>query len=902
MIDLHRHDEFSSFDGFGKPVELAAFAKQLGYKALGTSNHGNVSGLVEHYYACKDVGIKPVMGVEAYFQPKFDKDKPRYHICLFVKSLIGYRNLNTLMAEANIEKFYYKPIVDFELLEKYSEGLICTSGCIAGPFTAAIKNGKQSALKLLNKFVDIFGDDFYIEIQPYKLREKGLQEMQNKRLMQLAEASNVKCILTSDSHYGAEKDFDTYLKMHEISGTKYDVGETYYERYMPSVDDLKNRFVSMHSPSINGEADWSIEATQVKASRMYKNLEELVSKVDDEILEKLELNVPVIGTDSKQKLKQEIMNGLKAKGKFNKKYIERCKQEYEVLIYHGFEDYFLIVQDYVKWAKEQGIKVGPGRGSVCNCEIAYALGITDVDSIYFGLDFTRFLRKDKKKLPDIDLDFETDRRHEVIDYIVNKYEGKAVQICSYGLYKVDNLLNDLFKVCGVEDSHDKASIKSHVKNFLNEEGTLDKDAILQDKHTAFLNKSFDNILKHFVMMYKKIRFLGTHAAGVVIVGTNLYDYVSVRRVDNGLTSVYDLNNLEKINAIKFDILGLKTMSIIKELEEATGESFDYSWLEDQRVLDNFKAANTDGIFQFEKKAARNILTSISADCIEDIVAANSLNRPGPLSLRTPERYAENKKNIDLVKNSRYYEYTKETYGTIVYQEQITAICRGIGKMSWSDSDKVLKHLKGVHNITEQAILSHKQNGEYLIGEFIKGATENGLTKEEAADIFDKITTYSFNKGHAVGYSLISLQQMYYKLYHPLEFWYITLKYADEKEIPRLSIEAVKEGNVIMLPHVNYDVRYSIQKFDGDKAICAGISDIKNVGQKAAEAIITERKTNGRYKNMDDFLDRIEPYKRIVNKRVIDALKESGALEFDKRVYISRVIKYNSSMYGRPNKN
>ncbi len=891
MIDLHRHDEHSLFDGFGKASDLAQLAKEKGYTALGISNHGSTSGLVEHYFSCKDVGIKPILGVEAYFQPKFDKEKDKYHLCLFVKNLTGYQNLNKILAEATINNFYYKPTVDFKLLEKYSEGLICTSACIANILPQLLlKEKNKLANKVIKKFISIFGDDFYIEIQPYKLKEKNLQEKANIALINLAHKYKVKCILTSDSHYGSKEDFSTYLKMHEISGTKYDVGETYYERYMPEVKELGQRFIKMHKNDFVN--------VKSMAKEMYKNLKEIENKTEDEILEKLEIKIPHVTKNTKNAkkiLKNELIKGLKQRGKYNKKYLERIKQEYEILVYHGFENYFLIVQDYVLWAKKQGIKVGPGRGSVCNSLVAYALGITDVDPVYFDLDFTRFLRKDKKKLPDIDLDFETSRRHEVIDYIVEKYKGKAIQICSYGLYKVDNLLNDLFKVCGVTTSEEKANIKNYVKKYINDDTSkFDYEGIKNKAETKYYNKTYDNILVHFNKLYKQIRFLGTHAAGVAIVDDDILNYTTIRRSKDIYTSAYDLNNLEKINVIKFDILGLKTMSIIKELEDITDEHFEYTWLDDALVKEQFKCGNTNGIFQFEKKAAKNILQSIEADCIEDVIVANALNRPGPLSLGMPEQYANNKKELERVKNNPYFKYTKETYGTVVYQEQIMAICRGIGNMSWEDTDKVLKHLKGTQ-MTEKALEAYERDHKYLLSEFTKGAKKNGFTEREVEEIFEAITVYSFNKGHATGYTLISWQMMWYKVYYPTQFWYVCLKYAsNDADLMRYKIDAVKEENIILLPHVNRTANYSITKLDGELALQEGLISIKNVGEKAAIAIEAERKKNGIFKNIDDFIDRVP--KRVVNARVVNALLEAGALEFNKKKYISRVKKYNSTLY------
>ena len=398
-LDLHRHDEHSLFDGAGKSKYLAEVAKELNYSALGISNHGDMAGLVSHYFDCKKVGIKPILGNEVYFMPKFKQTKNSFHLCLFVKNLEGYNNLNKIVTYANKNNYYYKAIVDFDLLEKYSKGLICTSACVGGVLSKMYNKGKEYlSYKFAEKFKEIFGDDYYIEIQPFKLTEEGLQENTDKFLMKLANDLDIKCILTSDSHFGKKDEFDTYLKMHEIAGHR-DFGKQYKERYMPSKREMLIRFNKMHGD--DKELFYDLSESKHFALNCIKNLNEIADKVDDEIFEKLPLKLPVFNEniDSKKLLLKNIKEGLRKRGKFNKRYLKRCKDEYEVIIYHGFEDYFLMVQDYIEWAKSQKIEVGPGRGSACNSLVAYALGITDVDSLIFDLDFRRFLRKDKNKYP-----------------------------------------------------------------------------------------------------------------------------------------------------------------------------------------------------------------------------------------------------------------------------------------------------------------------------------------------------------------------------------------------------------------------------------------------------------------------------------------------------------------------
>lgn len=903
FFDLHRHDEFSFFDGFGKPKELAKRAKELGYKALGISNHGNITGLVKHWKACVENDIKPVLGIEVYFQPKFNKKNPErksYHLCLYVKNLQGYKNLCHILTEANKEQFYYKPIVDFALLEKYSDGIICTSACIASATSQAILNGNiKTAEKLLDKFKSIFDKDFYVEIQPYKIDNQGTQQKTDYKLMQLAKERKIKCILTSDSHYGSKEDFDTYCKMHEIGKTTLDVKNTYGERFMPSEHEITERFAEIYKNKFKD--------AKSLAEKFVDNMVEIYDKIEDDILSGLDLHLPDLGgKDSYKELKNKVQEGLKQKGKWNKKYKQRCLEELDVIHYHGFDDYFLIVQDYVQWAKNNDIAVGDGRGSVCNCQVAWAIGITNVDSLKYKLDFSRFMRKDKKSLPDIDLDFETSRRQEVIDYVINKYENKAVQICSYGEYKIDNLVNDLAGVCGIVttgkelDDYDKeqnkkviADIKRFIKEY-EEEGVLDLDKLLDDERTDDYNTCYDNIIKHFSKLFGKIRHLGKHAAGVAVVGTDISDYTCIVRHGDMFSSCFDKDDLEHINCVKFDMLGLKTMSELKELKQYTGHEVTDDEIEDEDVLNAFCEGKTDGIFQMEKSAPKKILDMIKCDCVEDVIAVNALNRPAPLQLKMHETYAYNKLSGKVDTESPYYKYTKETYGTMLYQEQTVEVAQKLGHLTPQQSFDLLKIMKKAENLTKPEYIPII---EQMREDFFKGCKMEGLTEKQTKEIWASLLIYGFNKGHSTGYALISLKQMWYKLNYPAEFWYVKMKYAgNEADIHKYSQFAVKDNAVVMLPHVNYTNKTSMREMDGENVIQQGLSIIKGVGEKAGQYIEEERKKNGAFKDYDDFYDRCKS--RTVTSRVIDILKEQGALEFNKKRYISRVVKYNSSLLGR----
>lgn len=915
-FDLHRHDEYSTFDGYGKPAELAKLAKELGYDSLCTTNHGNTNGLVQTYNACKDNELKAILGVEGYFLPKYKPQERGYHLILIAKNLTGYKNMNKIQFAGEKQK-YYNPIWDFKILEKYHEGLICTTACVAGYLGQCIVNNKlEQAKKFLIRMQEIFGEDFYIEIQPYKIdgevdvdgEKQNLQRYINTQSILLAKELHVKCILTSDSHRGRKEDWPTYLKMHEIAKHNLDhIEETYKERYMPKPGELKARFVKMH------KADFGIPRAEKLANAMIHNLEVIEDKCEKNYLDNLEEKLPVLYENSYQVLKDKVKQGLKDRGKWNKQYRDRAAEELDVIKFHKFEDYFLMVQDYVIWAKDHGIVVGPGRGSACNSIVCYALRITEVDSIYFNLEFRRFLMKERHKMPDIDLDFETSRRGEVIEYLLQKYKGHAAQICSYGLYTIDNLVNDLAKVCGLPTTKeiDPSEVKinkqviSEIKKYVNEfmdEGFLLEEKLMADKRFNQYNKAYDDIMTHFVKLYGKVRFIGTHAAGVAITGGNIHDYTAIRidsKTGKQFTN-YNLIDIEEIGVIKFDILGLKTMSEIRDCRVATGTpGFDISMIEDENVVAGFAAGRCNGVFQLDKGSVQQLLLNIHTNCFNDVIAASAMNRPGPLKQKQPELYAANKLAYEAGEDvgsaiKAFDKYLKETYGTIIYQEQIMIMAVEIAGMTWDQA----------HQITHFKIGIPKFNWYFeefypkYEADFVKGAAKLGVPEDIARDIFKKFYEYSFNKGHSVGYSLVSAEQMYYKVYYPEVFWYAKIKYAkNDSDFYKYCENAVADGGVVFLPHVNYSkVKASLRKIEGEPAIQQGLSNIKGVGEVAAKAIVQERKEGGIFTSYDNFLDRMQGKK--VNKKVLELLIESGALEFKKSTYISRVKKYNSAMYAR----
>ena len=885
--NLHRHSEFSLFDGFGRQKDAARYAKELGLNALGISEHGSVSGLVAHYEACKDAGIKAILGCEIYFQPKFDKEKRYYHMCLFCKNKVGYQNLMRIMTTANIENFYRKPVVTLNSLKKHSEGLICSTACLAGIASSAIlENDNKRASKRIRLLEQIFGDDLYIEIMPYKVTDDNGNDIQLKVdnvLLKICDKYNYKPIITTDSHFIKPEDYEAYQLMHKIGNRT--MHADYSARYMPSENEVKKRFEKRHKRS---------------AIPPLKNTAEIVEKCNVELDNLFVEDIPKVdyGEDSKVLIKRIVKSGLKAKGKWTREYIDRVKYELEIIFDLGFEDYFLLCWDIISAAKANDIGYGHGRGSVCGSIVAYAMEITDVDPIQQGTMFERFLRPGKHKMPDIDMDFESDRRQQVIDYIYDRYKGRAVQITTYGLYKSDNLINDLFRVREDLPREYIDVMKKEIKIVYPNIGAMggidiELETLLYNKKLKQINDE-TGVVDLFYKFYRQIRFMGRHAGGVAITCGKISDQFALIKVRDNYQSCFDLNHLHVLKVLKMDILGLRTVSIVKELERVTGVKYDEKMLTDKATLEAFKNADTNGIFQYEKAGAKAILELIKPTTFADVAVVSALNRPGPLSCGMPEQFA-NAKNNEGSSGYIAAKYLPETYGCFVYQEDILRICSQVGKLNWEESEMLMKGLD--LNCDENIKKREEILGPGGLKEkFVKNARKANkqYSSKEYGDLFESMLNgYLFNKGHAVGYCLLSFQQMWYKVHYPFEFWLITLQNeSDEQKLAVYETEASKAGIVILPPHVNGTANYGAVEMFGGKCISRGLTTIKGVGEKAAEAIAK----NGPYLDKPDFEDKNE--KRTCNARVVKALIDAGALEFNENVRKKQVIIENRKIYHR----
>lgn len=880
FYDIHRHDEYSLFDGMGKASQIAIYAKELGYPALGSTNHGNISGLVKHFNACVENELIPILGCEFYFQPKVKQEKGYYHLCLFAKNKEGWANLNRLITVANSEEnYYYHPKVGFKELEMYSEGIVCSTACVAGYIPQLILKGKfDIAEKAIKKFKQIFGENFYFEIMPIELQEeeaKGKDNTQiklNEKLLELGKKFDVPVICTTDSHFIRKDDFPTYLKMHAIKASS--IGNSYSERYMPSQDEMEKRIKKYH------------KANYSQINKGMKNFLENIGDAREWFVFDPEMPSYTSSPEETYKLmKQQCLDKLKKDHKTSDVYRDRLKHEFSVIKYHGFQDYFMIVQEYVNWAKNNGIAVGPGRGSAGNSLTNYALGITQVDPIYFENNFDRFLRKDKKKFPDIDVDFGQDKRDQVIQHILDTYKGRAAQTLTYGCYNIKNLMNDLVKVCGCDDKEEQEEIKKLLGKYCDDNESIIDPDLYRNKEVDRYNAKYDNIITHFSKLYGKVRFFGTHASSVILCNGDIASQAGLCRIGGNLRTSFDLHDIEKLGLLKLDILGLSTASKVKELENMTGETFSYSMLEDKPTLKQFEKGNAC-VFQFESQSANDIAKEIGIDSFEDVVVATSVNRPGPLSLRMHEAYANAKLNPD--KSTPWYKFTEKTYGTLIYQEQGMPICREIGGLDPETTDKIVK--------ADYLHIPSDKLEEWRTA-FFKGAKKYGLTKEETETIFNSLIQYSFNRGHGVAYAMLSAELMYFRVHYPLQFWYSTLKYENnEDKLIKEEHEAINDGCLIVPAHVNGPINYDIVDLDGEKVIQKGLTTIKNVGKKAAEMIIAERKANGQFTDIFEFEKRCKS--RSVTTRVIDALEDAGALQFSKKKFYKMIEAYNISVLSR----
>jgi DNA polymerase-3 subunit alpha len=873
-------------DGLNSPLELVQAAKAAGQTAIAITDHGTLSSHREMQIACREEGIKPILGVEAYISPtdrfdkssKTDKSIQAYnHIILLAKNKKGLENINTLQEIAWNEGFYHKPRIDREILNEYSEGIIVLSGCLNGLISKAIEKGEFSEAKMVLKdFQKTFGKDFYVEVQSHNPEEI------NSKLLELADELGIKAVATGDAHFAKEEDRVLEEAMLILSTSPKMDKDADFEmsRQIKDINDRLNylypdRRISFQDYNLFIQSRSEIEADFNKAGITRKDIYENTMEIADKIGEYdfnsgLDL-LPVPKTDADQKLSQMASEGLKRLNLVDQVYLERLKEELSVIKDKSFASYFLVVADMINWAKENDIKVGPGRGSAAGSLVCYALGITDVDPIKYDLLFFRFINPERNDFPDIDTDFEDRRRKEVKDYLKKKFKHVA-SISTYTYFKDKGVIRDAARVFMVPLSDVNRAMKS-IDTF--------EDFIESPNTKEFRNK-YPEVVWLADRLRGRIRSVGVHAAGVVVAKDDLRKYAPVEsRADaSDLVSgripvvAYDMDTVADIGLIKLDALGLKTLSVISDtlasIKKRTGKDINLSELslDDASVYKVLSDGYTKGVFQAEATPYTNLLIKMGVDKFEDLAASNALVRPGAMNT-VGASYIKRKHGDEAVQfiHPIMKPFTENTYGVIIYQEQVMQACVHLGGMTWSEADKVRK------------IIGKKKDAkefDEFKDRFIDGASKH-ISKKQAETLwhtFEAHAGYSFNRSHAVAYSMLSYYTAWLKTYYPLEFMFSILKNENDKDArTEYLIEAKRLGLSVKLPHINEsDIYFSLQ----GESIRFGLAEVKFISDSIANKIIDKRP----YRDYAEFIEKASSKGSGINSRAINALNAIGGAAFD----------------------
>jgi len=870
---LHLHSHYSLLDGLPKIDEILDHAEKLGMSSVAITDHGNLYGAVEFYKKAKTKGIKAIIGCEIYQSPhQMEQKRPNidsnnYHLILLVKNEQGYKNLVKLVTEAHLKGFYYKPRIDEEILAKYSEGLICSTACLKGKIPQMIiANKMDEAKKTALRFKEIFGkDNFYLELQHHP--NIPAQKKVNESLIKLSKELDIPLIATCDSHYLKPEDAEAQDILMLIN-TGADPNDP--ERVTLKADDFSMKS-SEEMEGIFKDTPEAIENTQKIASLC--NFE---FKIGETKLPYFE--VPSDETPETY-LKKLCQEGLKKRyGVLPKKeVIERMNYELEVIEKTGFSSYFLIVQDFVNWAKNNRIVVGPGRGSAAGSLIAYLLNITNVDPIKHNLLFERFLNQDRISLPDIDLDFTDRRRDEVIRYVAKKYgKNKVAQIITFGTMAARAVIRDVGRAQGLPYSYCDKIAKLIPLGF-SLKATLEGIPEFNQLYKT------DEQAKELIDFAKKLegcaRHASTHACGIVISKDPLENIVPLQHPtqdDEVVVTQYEMHSIEALGLLKIDLLGLKNLTIIEDtlarIYKVQDKKIDIEKIpqDDKKTFKIFQKGDTVGIFQLESSGMRKYLKQLKPSVFEDIIAMVALYRPGPIAL-IPE-YIQRKHKLKKVEyfHPKLEPILSSTYGLPVYQEQIMQIAQKLAGFTLSEAD-ILR--KAIGKKIEKLLFSQKEK-------FINGMKDNNIDEKIAQKIWDWIepfARYSFNKSHATAYATIAYQTAYLKARYPIEFMsaLLTSEKNDVERIADLIGECKKMGIEVLAPDINESFRF-FSVIPKKNKIRFGLLAIKNVGSNVVEAIISERKERGHFKSISDFISRIDA--KVLNKKSMESLIKAGVLD------------------------
>lgn len=878
FVHLHLHSEFSLLDGVNRINEIPKNVKEKGMDAVAITDHGNMFGAVNFYNACIKEGVKPIIGAEVYLSPRdmhskeYGIDTTRYHLILLVKNEIGYRNLTHLVTASNLDGMYYKPRIDKKILEEYSEGLICLSACMAGEVPQLVLEDETKARQAAMWYKKVFGDDYYIEIQSNGLAN---QKLVNQKLIKLARELEIELVATNDCHYAERENvLDQEIVICIQTGKKLSdedrmtIGTD--ELYIKSPEEMKEEFKNFPDAIAN---------TVKIAEKCNFNFE-----FGHTILPNY--NTPN-GEDHAEYLKKLCKEGLKKRyDNITDEIRKRAEYELSVIIQMGYVDYYLIVADYVNYAKSKNIPVGPGRGSGAGSLLAYAIGITEVDPMKYDLLFERFLNPERVSMPDFDIDFCNERRDEVIQYVEEKYGKDHVsQIITFGTMAARMAIRDVGRVLDIRfDKVDKIAKLIPTGPNITIDYALETSKELVDEYEN--DEDVKTLIDHAKRLEGMPRNLSTHACGVVITKEPVETYVPLASNDNNVITQYTMDILERLGLLKMDFLGLRTLSVIDECEKMVKKTrgitvkYDEDY-NDPKVFELWKNADTLGVFQFESDGMIRFMKELSPDSLEDIIAGVSLYRPGPMD-QIP-RYIEGKKNKESIKyiDKKLEPILDVTYGCMVYQEQVMQITRELAGYSYGRADIVRramgkKKIDVMEKEREIFINGLEEDGKVII----PGCVRNGISKEVANEIFDEMyefAKYAFNKSHAAGYSILSYKTAYLKTYYKEELYAATMNsyLGNLTKIATYITDAKRHGITILPPNINE----SFVKFTAipkDHVIRFGIGSIKTVGEVASKIVIEERKKNGNYIDFRDFVERTN--KIGVNKKAIESLIKVGAFD------------------------
>lgn len=881
FVHLHVHSEFSLLDGANRIKDLPVRAKELGMDAIALTDHGVMFGAVDFYKECKKNGVKPIIGSEVYVAPRSRTDKEAnidnhyYHLILLAKNETGYKNLAKLVSIGFTEGFYYKPRIDLEVLEKYHEGLICLSACLAGSVNRAIlQNNMEEAKKIALWHKNLFKDDYYLEIQPNGLPE---QVLANQKLIELSKELDIPLVATNDAHYLKKEDsfnhevllcIQTGKKMSDEDRMRMQVDEF----YLKSPEEMSSYFQNVPE---------AIENTVKIAEKCNFDFEFGNTKLPN-------YDVPEEFKTHSEFFRKLCYEGIKKRYGENptKEVLDRLEFELSVIEKMGYVDYYLIVWDFINYAKSQGIPVGPGRGSGAGSIAAYAVGITDIDPIKYNLLFERFLNPERVSMPDFDIDFCYERRGEVIDYVAKKYgQDHVSQIITFGTMSARMVIRDVARALDVPYAEaDKLAKMIPMELHITIKKALEQNAELASLYET--DAKIKELLDIAMGLEGLPRQASTHACGIVITKDPVIEYVPLYVNEGTISTQYIMTTLEELGLLKMDFLGLRTLTVISDaiklVKKCRGIDVEIdSAMNDKKVFEEtWQSGYTSGVFQFESPGMTSFMKELKPDSLEDIIAGVSLYRPGPMD-QIP-RYIKNKLNPEHV------EYTHPalepilnvTYGCMVYQEQVMQIVRDLAGYSLGRADLVRRAM-GKKKLDvmakEREYFIHGQtdeNGNIII----PGCIRNGIDEASANKIFDEMAEfakYAFNKSHAAAYAVVSYRTAYLKTYYPPEFMAATLNsfLGNLDKVPEYINECKRLNIEILSPSINKSyTKFAVY----GNTIRFGLGSIKNVGIGAVELIVKERKERGEYKSFTDFCERISG--EAVNKKCIESLIKAGAFD------------------------